>query len=171
MSMLLDHFQKMHAFHERGLPINRGLYLDVGGTLITRGINQPLWDFAVWNHKKKFLGPNIVFSGDLRDAGDILQKAGADLNALGVTEVSPKQWTYNRAFNEQHAFNRAAMNNVEDKKTFEGIPAYSLELVVDDSPPLNDGIKDCGMVISWWNPRDGDVRDFLENRRYTDFTP
>ncbi len=173
MSILRDHFERVAQFKERGLPITAGVFVDVGGTLIGRTLNQPLVDFLQWNNTHKLLGDNHVFSSDLLHAQELIDQEKFDIRTIGVGTVIPKHATYNTAFSLQHGYNLGLTGTLtaEEKAQFVGQPAHALELVIDDSPLGKAGIKGAAIVVTTWHPRDEEVRAFLAQKDYLAHTP
>ncbi len=173
MSILHDHFEKVRQMEAQGIPITRGVFYDVGGTLVTFNANQPLIDFAKWNDERKYLGDNHVFSGDINHAREMLNEYNVDTASFGVEELVYKQRTFNEALARQHDDNVALSKLLPEagRTGFIARPSHSLELIIDDSAPLLEGIMDAGLVVTWWDPRDPKVREFLEQKHYLDFKP
>jgi hypothetical protein len=169
MDFLADHFARVADMTARNIPIIRGIFFDVGGTLDAE--NGLVWEFAKWNHASKVLRPTRVFTRDADDAALQLELAKRDISQIGADTLDPKSATYNAAYMQQHQHNLAAQNQLEDKSLFKPIPAYVLELVVDDSKPLIEGVLGAPMVLTHWNPYDRDVYAYLRERRYESFKP
>lgn len=173
MSILRDHFEKVRRMTAQGLPLTNGVYVDVGNTLITRRLNQPLVDFLQWNNTHKLLGENHIFTSDLAHSRELIAREGFDPRSVGVDQIMPKKATYNAAFNHQHAHNIARVKamGAEEKSAFVGQPAFCLELVIDDYPLGKAGIKGAAMVLSTWDPHEAAVEKFLNEKAYLAFTP
>jgi hypothetical protein len=170
MSLLSDHFERVRQHEAQGLPLTRGVFYDVGWTLIRQGINQPLVDFALWNNTRKIIGDNHVFSSDVPDAQRMLDKDRLNLADFGVSALIYKQATYNQAFSKQHKYNLGLIQNLSDdaKKAFVPQPAHCLELVIDDQEP-KEGVMKATLALTWWHPDDKAVQEFLEKREYLAF--
>lgn len=173
MSILHDHFNRVRQMAALNLPITQGVYVDVGGTLIGRKLNQPLVEFLQWNNAHGLLGKNHLFTSDMIHSQELIAEEKFDLASIGVEALQHKYAAYNEAFNKQHQHNLAVIKDctAEEKAAFVGQPAHALALVIDDNPHNKEGIKGAAMVISTWDPYDDAVKEFLAQKHYLDFTP
>ena len=171
MSLLADHFARVEALRAQGLPVIRGVFFDVVGTIDRGELNEPLIAFAAWNNRHKMLGDNCVFSTDADYSRKILKEKNFDFTIFGGEEIAFKQRTYNEAFN-MHCSDNLGLRNAlceEDRPNFAPRQSHCLELVIDDSAPYKEGIKGLPLVVTWWNPDDAAVQAFLQNKEYENF--
>lgn len=183
MSLLHDHFEKVRALQSQGIPIKPGLHIDVGGTLIKiRGADQALVEFAQWNHEKKYLGPNYLFSRDWADAESMLAEHNFDIATIGVEpysfqdkprQVRAKQRIYSDTHDLWDKDNKAikAALPKDQQAAYEPRPSHLLQIVLDDEKPLYEDTMGVRLALTWWDPYDKEVRAFLDQKQYLDFTP
>lgn len=174
MHLLQKHFEKVRKIEETGLPVRRGVYYDVGGTLIQGlppAVYEPLVLFARWSQAHKIFSNQTIFTNDLVHSGELIKRAGLDVKEFGVERAVPKQRIYNeteRLQIEHNAPRYDTLETAEEKGAYIPEAVHCLELVVDDKEP-EKGIKDTDMVVTWWNPHNPDIKRFLENKEYLGF--
>lgn len=183
MSLLHDHFEKVCALQQQDILITPGLHIDVGGTLAKiEGIDQSIVEFAQWNHAKKYLGPNYLFSANWKDAEEMLAERGFDSVTIGVEpytfkdqprQVRSKQRLYSDAYSLWDENNKVLKEALpkDQQAAYRPCPSYCLQLVLDDEPPLYEDTMGVRLALTWWDPYDKEVRAFLDQKQYLDFTP
>jgi hypothetical protein len=139
-------------------------------------------EFAQWNLEKKYLGDNYLFSSDWKDAESMLAERNFDIATIGVEPytfneqartVRAKQRIYSDAhdlWDKDNKAIRAALPK-DQQATYQLRSSHWLQLVIDDSAPLYEDSMGVSLAITWWDPYDRAVRDFLEQKHYLDFTP
>lgn len=171
MSFLDDHFARVNSLKDAAIPVTEGLYIDIGGTLIQNGLNEALWTFALWNHEKKFLGPNYFFTGNLSESIEQLEKYGINLSMASSEELLAKQSAYKEAFSAHHQDNLKLLKGA-GKEAFKPRPSFKLATVIDDGPALEKTVIDGEpLTVTHWNPRDAEFRSFLVSEDYKNFSP
>lgn len=176
MSILEKHFERVAELEKQGIPIIRGVFFDVYGTLVDLSkARDEVVAFAMWNAENKLFPEQTIFSRDIKDAKDLLNSAKLTPEHFGLQsfeEVKSKQRIFNDAYTKQHTDNIPLWEAFEKANGtdngFVARPSYCLELVIDDSPPLRQGVMDSNLVVTHWNPDDPEVERFLKQDKYMD---
>ena len=117
MSLLDEHFERVRLAESEGIKVIRGIFLDVGNTLIDKdGSLLDASKFAVWNAENQ-LFPNQVIFSDAPPLVDLyVEEYGIKSSQIGLSDLKDLR--------------------IKEDVFLEAVNA-KLELIIDDKPPLH----------------------------------